>query len=133
MVAIPNSQAGDSSGRAANTRFVAAAAVAAAILSGGSDGVLLSAEVVGANLVLTLTTGAVLNVPIADFIAGLISGVGAGAGLTGGGSEGDVTLAIADAGVTFQMLAAATVASVRAGRLAAASNLSDLADAVLRP
>ena len=109
----PTPPTNDNSTRIATTAMVTAA-IAAALISGGADGVLASAEVVGTNLRLTLSDGTILDVPLVDLLAGVITGIAPtpNGGLIGGGSMGDVTLGIAPAGVLFAMLASSTVASI---------------------
>ena len=55
---------------------------------------------------------------------GTITGVTAGAGLTGGGTSGNVTLAVADGGVTTAMLTDGAVTNDKVGSGAAYSKLS---------
>ena len=57
-----------------------------------------------------------------------MSGVTANEGLEGGGTTGDITVGIADAGISYAKLAAAAVASLRNG-LAATVNVAALAGA----
>ena len=83
--AVPTAATGTDTTQAASTAFVAAA-VAAALLAGGSDGVLSTAVFDDATdeIVLTLSTGTVLRIPIMALVAGL-------AQLTGATFTGDVS------------------------------------------
>ena len=90
---VPTAAAGTNSTQAASTAFVTAA-IAAAMLMGGGDGVLASVTVAGTTMTFTLSNGTSFDVDVADIVAGLISGVTAGEGLTGGGTEGDISLAL---------------------------------------
>ena len=75
---VPTAAAGTSTVQAANTQFVVAA-IAAAMLGGGSDGVLSVATYDDATeeLVLTLSTGTVLRVPLMALVSGFLDSAGA--------------------------------------------------------
>ena len=115
---VPTANAGTSTTQASSTEFVTLA-IAAALLTGGADGVLASAALQsdGVTLRLTLSDGTEIDVNLMDLISGLISGIltPSSGGLSGGGSSGDLTLGIAAGGVTYAMLAVATINSLRDG------------------
>ena len=119
--AAPTPPAATNSMRVATTAYVTAA-IAAAALMGGGDGVLATAALQpdGVTLRLTLSNGSEIDVPLGALINGLVSGVTANEGLEGGGTMGDVTVGIADAGIAYAKLAAAAVTQIRTGLAALA-------------
>lgn len=125
----PTSAAGTNTTQIATTAYVVGA-IAAAMLTGGADGVLADAvlQADGVTLRLTLSDNSVIDVNLMDLISGLISSVTANEGLEGGGASGDVTVGIADLGITYAKLAAAAVAQIRQG-LALVANVAALSGA----
>ena len=112
----PTAGAGTNNTQISTTAYVTAA-IAAIVLGGGADGVLASAalQADGITLRLTLSNGTEIDVNLTQLISGLISAVTANEGLEGGGTTGNITVGIADGGVTYAKLAAAAVTEIRDG------------------
>ena len=111
----PTATVGTNTTQVASTGYVVGQ-IAAAMLAGGADGVLgtVTFDETTMSLVFTLAgqSTPLATVSIASLLAGVITGVATERGLQGGASMGDVTVGIAAAGVTFDMLATSTVAAV---------------------
>ena len=100
----PTPPTADSSTRVATTALVQAA-VAAALLTGGADGVLMTASITGTMLNLELSTGTVLSVDLNVLLAGVVTGVTAGQGLSSTETMGNVAIQVADGTLTLAMMA----------------------------
>ena len=104
---LPTATPGTNTTQAASTAFVVAQ-IAAAMLTGGADGVLGSVDVSGTTLTFNLSTGTSFDVDLMSLVTGLISAVTAGVGLTGGGTAGDVSLDLDLSGIQTQASASAS-------------------------
>ena len=125
---VPTPPVGNNSTRIANTAYVVGQ-IAAAMLSGGADGVLGSVtfDDTTDSLVFTLAgqTTPLATVSIASLLSGVITAVttASDSGLTGAADAGTADLAIAARGVTLAMMATGT-----ATRLLGYDNLGNPAE-----
>ena len=114
---VPTAAAGTNSTQVASTAYVVAA-LAAAMLTGGTDGVLSTVTFDDATdeLVFTLSNNTVFRTSIGDLLTGFVQTVNGEEGISAvENAVGVVTVTILDGGINYDKLSADAITQLRAG------------------